>query len=465
MSRPHYQLTRHPVGSISEIWNVSWPLIVGLMSASVMLFVDRLLLSRYSVDSLNAATSSGTAAYAVILLFMAIAAISEVFVGRFHGESRLTELGKPVWQMIWFSILTTPFFLAAGFFLPPLIFQGSPLYHEESSYFWMLMVYSPLFCLNVALAGFFVGSGKMKVVTLFCLIANVLNVLLDFILIFGAGPIPPLGIKGAAIATGTAEAVNILGLSLLFFRRDMREKYGTAPQPVDLPLMLQCINVGLPSAILLTVEVAAHFSFFKILSFSGALEWTVASMVQSFYFLIMFLIDGLSRGVSTVSANLLGAKEPNYIPKVLRAAVTLQVLFSALLLLFVCLFSDTIVDLFFNERDETLLSNTHFLTMAGNCFLLMSLFFLFFGISRILTGHLTAALDTRFLMKAGVGLIAGAYILPVFGIVVFMQGGVEQAYLALLLYSIICLITYSIRYKSKFGVALQRRHEVHRQAP
>lgn len=455
MSRPHYQLTRHPVGSISEIWNVSWPLIVGLMSASVMLFVDRLLLSRYSVDSLNAATSSGTAAYAVILLFMAIAAISEVFVGRFHGEKRINELGKPVWQMIWFSLCTTPFFLAAGILLPPVIFQGSPLYHEEAAYFWMLMVYSPLFCLNVALAGFFVGSGKMKVVTLFCLIANVLNVLLDYILIFGAGPIPALGITGAAIATGTAEAVNILGLSILFFRREMREKYGTSPQPVDIPLMLQCISVGLPAAILLTVEVAAHFGFFKILSFSGSLEWTVASLVQSFYFLIMFLIDGLSRGVSTVSANLLGAKETRYIPKVLRAAASLQVIFSTLLLFFVWFFSDMIVDLFFNERDETLLTHSHFLAKASNCFLLMSLFFLFFGLSRILTGHLTAALDTKFLMTAGIGLIAGAYILPVFGMVFFLQGGAEEAYMALLLYSIICLIIYSIRYRSRFGAAIQ----------
>lgn len=455
MSRPNYQLTRYPVGSISEIWAVSWPLIVGLMSASLMLFVDRLLLARYSINSLNAATSSGTAAYSVILLFMGIAAISEVFVGRFHGESRVGELGKPVWQMIWFSLFTTPFFLLAGIFLPPVIFQGSPLYHEESAYFLMLMVYSPLFCLNVALAGFFVGSGKMKVVTLFCLVANVINVLLDFILIFGLGPIPPLGITGAAIATGTAEGVNILCLSLLFLRKDMREKYGTNPQPVDLPLMMQCVSVGFPAAILLTVEVAAHFGFFKILSFSGTLEWTVASLVQSFYFLIMFLIDGLSRGVSTVSANLLGAKEVRYIPKVLKAAVSLQIIFSAVLLFVVWFFSDRIVDLFFNEKDEALLRNAHFLEKAENCFLLMSLFFLFFGLSRILTGHLTAALDTKFLMVAGIGLIIGAYIVPVLSIVFYLKGGAEEAYLALSLYSFICLISYSIRYKSQKWMALK----------
>jgi len=45
--KPAYQLTRHPIGSLKEIWSISWPLILGLLTMSIMLFTDRLLLARY----------------------------------------------------------------------------------------------------------------------------------------------------------------------------------------------------------------------------------------------------------------------------------------------------------------------------------------------------------------------------------------------------------------------------------
>lgn len=451
-NRPTYQLTRFPVGSTREVWGVSWPLIIGLLSASLMLFIDRLFLSRYSIESLNAATSSGTAAYSVILLFMGIAAISEVFVGRFHGEDRKKELGKPVWQMIWFSLLTIPFFLAAKMILPSFLFQGSPLFEEETAYFSILMISSPLFCLNVALAGFFVGSGQMRIVTFFCLLANLLNIVFDVILIFGMGPVPALGIKGAAIATGIAEGINILCLFSLFLKGENRKKYGTSIKSLEPCLFFQCISVGFPAAALLTIEVAGNFGFYKIISTAGDLDWTVSSMMQGFYFLSMFLFDGLSRGVSAVSANLLGARKFDYIPKVIKSAVLIQIAFFIFLFLVVLFFSNSLVEIFFNDADELLLKNSEFMKKTYNCFFFMSLFFLFFGLSRIITGHLIAALDTKFLLRTGSLLVLGAYLVPVYVVVSVFNWGVEGAYLALSAYSVICLATYLIRYKSKFPV-------------
>jgi len=49
-----YQLTRHPVGSKSEIWAISWPLMLGFCSNSLMLFCDRLFLAHYSLEAMNA---------------------------------------------------------------------------------------------------------------------------------------------------------------------------------------------------------------------------------------------------------------------------------------------------------------------------------------------------------------------------------------------------------------------------
>jgi Na+-driven multidrug efflux pump len=52
-------LTAYPQGSLRELWQISFPLIISLMSASLMLFLDRLFLAHYSLASLNAAAHAG----------------------------------------------------------------------------------------------------------------------------------------------------------------------------------------------------------------------------------------------------------------------------------------------------------------------------------------------------------------------------------------------------------------------
>ncbi|MFI5344431.1 MAG: hypothetical protein ACHQUC_09450, partial [Chlamydiales bacterium] len=58
-----YELTAHPCGSKREFWTMTWPLMVGLLSSTIMMFVDRLFLAKWSPLGLNAAVSGGMAYY------------------------------------------------------------------------------------------------------------------------------------------------------------------------------------------------------------------------------------------------------------------------------------------------------------------------------------------------------------------------------------------------------------------
>ncbi len=121
-----YQLTKFPVGSKREFWAMSWPLMLAMLSATLMMFVDRIFLARYSAAGLNASATGGMAYYVFMMLPMSIASISEVLVGRLHGERRHSEVGQAVWQMVWFSCLLTPvFFLIAYLFAPSFILRLS----------------------------------------------------------------------------------------------------------------------------------------------------------------------------------------------------------------------------------------------------------------------------------------------------------------------------------------------------
>ena len=106
-----YKLTKFAVGSKREFWTLTWPLMLGMISTTFMMFVDRLFLARFDPKALNAAASAGMAYLVFLVVPIAIVSVSEVLVGRLHGKERFKDIGSAAWQMIWFGGMLTPIFV------------------------------------------------------------------------------------------------------------------------------------------------------------------------------------------------------------------------------------------------------------------------------------------------------------------------------------------------------------------
>jgi len=447
-TQPSYQLTSHPIGSIREIWSISWPLMLGLLSGSFMMFADRWLLAHYSAAAMNSSAAAGTGAYALLVLPLIIAAISEVFVGKYHGANQLQEVGKPVWQMVWFSLLTIPLFLLGAEYLPTLFFYGAENAELETIYFRWIIYFGSSFCTTMALMGFFVGIGHVKTVTVCTLLGNAVNVGLDILFIFGYGPFPEMGIKGAALATGLAQLFQTLFLLALFLKRSNRMTFGTGRWYFDFTCFKESLRIGTPAGLGRFLEIMAHFVFFRIVMLSGTTNFTIITVIQSFYLLLSFLIEGLSKGVSTVIANLLGGKQNGLIAQVLKSAITLHVGFSAILAIGLLWFSEPLLLSFFMESDRTLLYASEYLSVAHTALAWMCLFFLFDGFGWIFAGLLTASGDTKFLLYASMILNWGFYILPTYLLIGRGQGDASMGWMIIAFYAILTFLTYRWRYRS-----------------
>lgn len=141
----HYQLTNHPVGTIREMWALSWPLMLGLLSGSLMLFIDRLLLAQYSQEAMNAGVMAGLAYWLMLIVPSSICSISEVLAGRLHGEGRNREIGSAVWQMVLVALLFAPLLWVASLFYLPLFFTIRAMRGMKVSIFNLLCSFRPYF--------------------------------------------------------------------------------------------------------------------------------------------------------------------------------------------------------------------------------------------------------------------------------------------------------------------------------
>lgn len=449
-------ITSHPSGSMRELWAISFPLMLSLMSSSLMFFWDRLLLAQFSIDAHNAATSAGTWVTFLQFAFLCTTCIAEVFVGQYNGAGEQKKIGRPVWQMIWLSIFSTLAFVPLGLFAGNTLFASSPYAPMETEYFRYMMCFGPIFCLSSALSTFYIGRGCVKFVTVTVIAANVLNTLLAYLFIFGVESyIPPLGIAGAALATGISQLVQTIILFIDFVRPTYRERFGTGDFRFSWDEFAKCIRLGLPSSLAHTIEILAWAVFFRMLMTAGEEHFTVVSIAQSIFFLFTFLTEGISKGATAIAANLIGAGRYDALWKLLYSGIKFYALIFVIFGAIFLINPSPLISLFFSDENATS-SEVHEL-IASSC-LWVWIFFLFDGIHWLVVGLLTAAGDTKFVLKAGSCSVWIFALLPTY-IFVVLQGQQPDmawaitAFYGLMVCSIYLYRFYSTRWKDNLALA------------
>ena len=407
-----------------------------------MIFTDRIFLAHYSLEALNASVTAGTLAWAIMGGFGMITAMSEVFVAQYNGAKYYDKLGTPVWQMIWFTLFSLLLFIPLGVWGSPLLFDNG----LEEVYFRWLMFFGPSYALLTSFAGFFIGRGKTAVMIWLAVIANVVNIGLDWVLIFGIeGFIPEFGIKGAAIATCTGYFLEAGCLAVLFFRKENRDNFGTGNWKLNWQEMGKCLRVGIPQGIFCCLEIVGWWIFFWMMTSLSTKHITISSICQSFTILFSFFYDGLSRGSAAVAGNLIGSKKYELIGKVLKSGTYLLLFFSLAISPFLVIDSqDTVQLLFFEHFDSIQASELQSLKV---CMIFAFIYMFFEGFRWILSGILVAAGDTLFLLIGGSLSIWIFLLLPLYLIVVRHSLSIELAWLITAIYSALLLSFYWVRFK------------------
>jgi len=445
-------LTRYPEGSIRELWTISFPLMISSLASLFMIFTDRIFLAHYSLGALNASVNAGTLAWALMSGVGMITAMSEIFVAQYNGAKKYTQIGVPIWQMIWFSLLSFAFFIPMAIWGAPSIFQGDLYADMEIQYFRWLMFFSPSYALMTAFAGFFIGRGQTKVMIWLAIVANLLNILLDVILIYGIpGWVPELGVQGAAIATCFGYFFESAVLAFLFLKKENRNLFGTWNWRWNWDEMVKCCKVGFPQGVFCSLEIFGWAVFYWMMTSLSEKHITISSICQSFTILFSFFCDGLSRGSAAVAGNLIGAKKHGMINQVLKSALILMCCFAlATSFLLVVDPVDTARVLFFGHFESGHITGKIDPTLIESlktCMTLAFIYIFFDGLRWVLGGILIAAGDTLFLLFFGSLSVWVFLLAPIYFIVVQNRLGVEYAWGLTVIYAILFFAVYLVRFR------------------
>lgn len=437
-----YRLTSHPSGTIGEVWAMSWPLMITIASGSLMFFADRLYLAHYSVEAMNALAIGGIWSFFLLVIPFSVCEITEVFVGKYNGAQNKNLTARPVWQMLWLSFFIAPFLVLGSYMIAHGIFDPKSL---QADYLTTFICFSPMQLAAIAISGFFIATGRVKVITYAHIAANILNVLLAPLFIFTF----KLGIQGAAFASGISFLLLSTILALFFLSKKNRAEFKTDLFAFDYHFTKEMLSVALPSGLGRAVEVLAHCGFFTIMAASGFETLTAVTFVQSFYLLCCFVIDAISKGTTAIVSNLIGAKQEKSVLDVLRSACLLHAMVSIIIALFGYFSIETVLQMTLTTQDMYLLYDKNFLWSVKVAMCWMSLFFLLDGYVWILGGHLTARSDTKFLLYASLATNWLTYLLPIYLLATYVGIGSAGSWAIIAFNSFVLCIVYALRTKKQ----------------
>lgn len=445
------------------MWRIAMPLILSMGAMTIMQFTDRVFLSRYSSISLQAALPAGILAHTLICLFQSIAGYSGTFAAQYHGAKKPGHCVHATIQGLWLALASWPVILLLiplGIWLISLGGHAPEVFAAEKSYFLILMVTGVVVPLNAAVSGYFMGIGRTNINLISSSLGCLINIVLDYALIFGVWGFPELGIRGAAFATAFSGLVTLTIQLVIFFRanavhdyRDMKTEAAIAHTNIqwlvwkpDLTLLSRIFRFGTPNGLQILLDLAS-FSLFVILTGRmGNLALAASNIAFSINHLAFAPLLGLSWAAAAVVGQHQGAGNSNAAEKAGFTAMRMGLFYMALIGSTFIVFPHLYIALF-NPKDA--IFSAQDLLATGRLMLIMLTVWGFFdSISIVLVGALKGAGDTRFVLLY-MALWSWGFFVPGSIFIVWSGQGILTLWLWLALY--VCLFTSGIFIRWKKG--------------
>lgn len=279
-----------------------------------MIFTDRVFLAWYSPEAVAAALPAGNIAFTLICFPLGIASYVNTFVAQYYGAGRLERIGPAVWQALFIGLVTAPLAMLT-IPLAPRIFaaMGHPpeVARYEVEYYQAVCGGESMLVLVASLSAFFTGRGRTRTVMIVDSSAAALNVLLDYLWVFGYGGFPEGGPAGAAWATTVATWLRLAVYLALWWRPNLRRTYRTlSGWRFDRELFGRLIWYGFPNGVQNVFEMSAFSIFLVLVGQMGKRELAASNLSFNLNSFAFMPILGIGLAASTLVGQHLGENRP-----------------------------------------------------------------------------------------------------------------------------------------------------------
>ena len=302
------------IGLRRAIFLLAIPMILELVMESTFAVVDIYFVGRLGASAVATVGLTETYMFLMYAIAMGLSMAVTAIVARRIGEKNYEDAGASAVQAIFLALIASAPFAIAGIIFPKelLGLMGADTWAINEGYRftqWMMggnAVIMLLFIINAI----FRGAGDAAIAMRMLWIANIINIILDPILIFGWGPIPAMGIEGAAIATNIGRGTGVAFQLWVLFRGSKHIRAKMSQLYWDARIMLNIFKTSLGGVGQNIVAMTSWIFLMRILADVGSEAVAGSTIAIRIMMFTMMPAWGLSNAAATLVGQNLGAGNP-----------------------------------------------------------------------------------------------------------------------------------------------------------
>ena len=312
--------------SYKKIWDISWPLLVGMLAENLVGVVDTAFLGHVGELELAASAIAGAFYLVLFIVGMGFGIGTQILIGRRNGEKNYAKIGGIFENSLYFMLVFSAAMVIFSFLFSRKIL-GFMLNSEEildaCMRFMNIRVFTLFFSLGcVIMRSFFVGIQLTKYIGMGAFIIAGSNFVFDYLLIFGKFGFPEMGLEGAALAAVFAEAAGMLYYVIIVIRKIDLDKYKMFQfKKPQLQIASQTMNLSIFTMLQNFVSVSGWFLFFVIIEKTGEKNLATSNIIRSYYILSLAPTWAFAASASTLISNAIGAKQRRHVFPIIRRVV------------------------------------------------------------------------------------------------------------------------------------------------
>ena len=378
-------------GSLKRaIFLLSVPMVLEMVMESVFAVVDIYFVSRLGAEAVATVGITESLITIVYAIGIGLSMATTALVSRRIGEKNPEGAARAAFQSI-----ITGLFVSLLIAIPGIIFASDLLrlmgaseeiHANMSSYTAIMLGGNAVIMLLFIINAVFRSAGDAAISMRVLWIANIINLFLDPMLIFGIGPFPELGVMGAAVATNTGRGLAVAYQFYLLFIGRRRVKLAAVNIRIHFKTIRQLLKLSLGGIGQNIIATSSWVGLVRIISVFGSealAGYTIAIRIIIFALLPSW---GISNAAATLVGQNLGAGKPGRAEKSVWAVGKVNMVYMGIISLILILIPSTFVELFINDTDV--------LQSGSSSLRIISYGFIAYGLGMVMIQALNGAGDT-----------------------------------------------------------------------
>lgn len=383
----------YTTGSMRKaVFLLAIPMILEMAMESVFAVVDLFFVAKigkHAVSTVGLTESVLTIVYSLAIgLSMAATAV----VARRIGEKNECGAAVAAMQALWLALLLTAIMSVAGVVWAGDILRLMGAEKETvaigTPYVRIMFGGSIVIVLLFLINGIFRGAGNAAIAMKSLWIANIANILLCPLFIYGLGPVPGMGLTGAAVATTIGRGIGVLYQLYFLFNGKSLIKLSVARLKGEWEVIKSLVQVAWPATLQFVIASCSWIFLARLVAETGGSE--ASAGYQTALRIVMFFILpawGISNAAATLVGQNLGAKDAARAEHAVMTTAKYNAIFMAVVSFFFLFGADGIVSVF------TLQPPVH--KIAVQALRIISTGYIFYGIGMVINNAFNGAGDTR----------------------------------------------------------------------